>query len=825
YRAPEVLLRSTNYSSPIDIWAVGVILAELIMLRPLFPGTSELDEIFKICSIIGSPKPGDPLGSIPTVFQGDTIAPYYYSGQNLPQRHLIQGGGSWPLGIKLAGAMGFKFPNMNAIPLEDVMPNASTESLQLIGDMLLYDPGRRPTANDILQHIWFDGMVNMNFTGNNEVSPKKKNSVPSLGGGSAVSPRHFVEATAKVPSLNRSNARPSMPSLPVVQQTQKPPLPAYTSSLQRTVRPRSPDIFLLLDEIGDEPNLPMVQPKKPPRQPDHISHYRPLPGIGKRVSMELSEESLFRDVDDRSQPAARFPESPQRKDSTGSRLLKLDMNMNVAPAAANGGLSKIWDWDIWGNRNKKKNKAALQTQKESPKTNISKLPPFNSKSYAVTSTAKKYSLPMENSPMSPPPVGLQRAPSISNGSTIHNSRRNFAANEGYGGYGVYGGYGGGRLNAANIAVPGGRLRGNQTQPQAQQREKGGGAQTSHNPTSPAPPSARKATRRPSRPPAPHAPAPAPAPAPEAKHPPVASAPRPVPRPPPPPASPVPRSPASAAQTPSPAPWPSTLTVLHTSGLLEPYVSVCHTAASIIESIWPSEPSRNTSKLLSVKFFIQEILRRSKTSFSTLQLALFYVVRVRNRQSNEAKLDNAVPRVCGRRMFLSSLIVASKFLQDRNYSNKAWSNISGLPVSEINARELEFLTLIDYELFVSRDTFSNWTNLLMLKMQQLRISQQQQQLKPQVAVPVVPQPSSLGVSGATAQRLPVESETMLHTLALAAVSVSAKGFSLSPLSSLSPGLGDYPSPESDDAVPSDCMLKRGRSFCDEDDSFLKRVCTD
>ncbi|KAJ3348921.1 hypothetical protein HDU83_000977 [Entophlyctis luteolus] len=177
------------------------------------------------------------------------------------------------------------------------------------------------------------------------------------------------------------------------------------------------------------------------------------------------------------------------------------------------------------------------------------------------------------------------------------------------------------------------------------------------------------------------------------------------------------------------------------------------------------------------------------------------------------------------MFLSSLIVASKFLQDRNYSNKAWSNISGLPVSEINARELEFLTLIDYELFVSRDTFSNWTNLLMLKMQQLRISQQQQQLKPQVAVPVVPQPSSLGVSGATAQRLPVESETMLHTLALAAVSVSAKGFSLSPLSSLSPGLGDYPSPESDDAVPSDCMLKRGRSFCDEDDSFLKRVCTD
>ena len=47
YRAPEVLLRSTNYNAPIDLWAVGTIIAELYMLRPLFPGSSEIDEIFK----------------------------------------------------------------------------------------------------------------------------------------------------------------------------------------------------------------------------------------------------------------------------------------------------------------------------------------------------------------------------------------------------------------------------------------------------------------------------------------------------------------------------------------------------------------------------------------------------------------------------------------------------------------------------------------------------------------------------------------------------------------------------------------------------------
>lgn len=55
YRAPEVLLRSTNYSSPIDLWAVGCIVSELYTLQPLFPGRSEIDQIFRICSVLGTP--------------------------------------------------------------------------------------------------------------------------------------------------------------------------------------------------------------------------------------------------------------------------------------------------------------------------------------------------------------------------------------------------------------------------------------------------------------------------------------------------------------------------------------------------------------------------------------------------------------------------------------------------------------------------------------------------------------------------------------------------------------------------------------------------
>jgi serine/threonine protein kinase len=48
YRAPELLLRSTNYNSPVDIFAAGCIFAELLLGRPLFAGTSEGDQLLKV---------------------------------------------------------------------------------------------------------------------------------------------------------------------------------------------------------------------------------------------------------------------------------------------------------------------------------------------------------------------------------------------------------------------------------------------------------------------------------------------------------------------------------------------------------------------------------------------------------------------------------------------------------------------------------------------------------------------------------------------------------------------------------------------------------
>ncbi|XP_068247372.1 serine/threonine-protein kinase dyf-5 isoform X1 [Palaemon carinicauda] len=120
YRAPEVLLRSTNYSSPIDIWAVGAIMAEIYTFRPLFPGSSEIDQIFKICSVIGTPDKRD-----------------------------------WPEAYSLAQQMNFKFPQFSATPLTTLIPNASPDAIQLMSEMLHWNPARRPTAQQSLRFPYF----------------------------------------------------------------------------------------------------------------------------------------------------------------------------------------------------------------------------------------------------------------------------------------------------------------------------------------------------------------------------------------------------------------------------------------------------------------------------------------------------------------------------------------------------------------------------------------------------------------------------------------------------------------------------------------------
>ncbi|CEP14240.1 hypothetical protein [Parasitella parasitica] len=128
------------------------------------------------------------------------------------------------------------------------------------------------------------------------------------------------------------------------------------------------------------------------------------------------------------------------------------------------------------------------------------------------------------------------------------------------------------------------------------------------------------------------------------------------------------------------------------------------SADIVDSIWSSNYS---TQIMSTASFIREILKRSRATYSMLQLALFYIFRIR-------KLILAAKHgfvLCGRRMFLAALMVASKYLNDKSYRNKTWAKIASLPVAEVNATELAFLKLIGYQLYVSKPLYDKWVSLL------------------------------------------------------------------------------------------------------------------
>lgn len=149
------------------------------------------------------------------------------------------------------------------------------------------------------------------------------------------------------------------------------------------------------------------------------------------------------------------------------------------------------------------------------------------------------------------------------------------------------------------------------------------------------------------------------------------------------------------------------------------------ATQMVEVIWPlsmvpSSAAEGTSGrcVLPLRTYIEETLRRSRTSYSTLQVALYYLILIKpfvpNRdftmeQSGDCPANRAL--MCGRRMFLAALILASKYLQDRNYSAKAWSKMSGLPVKEINANERTFLAKIGWKLHVAKPLFDRWTDVV------------------------------------------------------------------------------------------------------------------
>ena len=122
YRAPEILLGQRTYAPAVDIWSIGTIFVEMVNRRPLWPGDSEIDELFRIFKSLGTPDE--------EAWQGVTNLPDFK--RDFPK---------WP-----RRSIGLATPKLDA------------QGVDLLSRMLVYQPSKRISAKQALQHPWFDDL-------------------------------------------------------------------------------------------------------------------------------------------------------------------------------------------------------------------------------------------------------------------------------------------------------------------------------------------------------------------------------------------------------------------------------------------------------------------------------------------------------------------------------------------------------------------------------------------------------------------------------------------------------------------------------------------
>lgn len=132
YRAPECLLRDRAYSSPVDVWAAGLIFAELLHGSPVFCGTSTLDQLYKIFAVLGRP---------------------------------IE---DWPDFKKLSESLRFRQPNCYGCGIATFLPNASEETAVHLTRVLTLNPYRRPTSRRCLEDDFFAALPPLSLDENAE---------------------------------------------------------------------------------------------------------------------------------------------------------------------------------------------------------------------------------------------------------------------------------------------------------------------------------------------------------------------------------------------------------------------------------------------------------------------------------------------------------------------------------------------------------------------------------------------------------------------------------------------------------------------------------
>lgn len=120
YRAPELVFDATDYTCAIDIWSLGCVLAELLLGQPLFPGESAVDQLVEIVKILGTPTREEIYAMNPS-------------------------------------QIAFKLPQIKAHSWQKVFRNrAPQEAINLVSQLLRYDPKQRLDPFDALAHPFFD---------------------------------------------------------------------------------------------------------------------------------------------------------------------------------------------------------------------------------------------------------------------------------------------------------------------------------------------------------------------------------------------------------------------------------------------------------------------------------------------------------------------------------------------------------------------------------------------------------------------------------------------------------------------------------------------
>jgi mitogen-activated protein kinase 7 len=126
YRAPEIMLSFQNYTTAIDIWSVGCILAELLGGKPIFKGRDYVDQLNQILHYLGTPSE-ETLRRVGSPRAQDYI-------RSLPVKPRI--------------------------PFQQLYPSANPLALDLLERMLAFDPAVRITCDEALQHpylaVWHD---------------------------------------------------------------------------------------------------------------------------------------------------------------------------------------------------------------------------------------------------------------------------------------------------------------------------------------------------------------------------------------------------------------------------------------------------------------------------------------------------------------------------------------------------------------------------------------------------------------------------------------------------------------------------------------------